>query len=142
MYVTVPGVVTHKVPFTVDSSYHGEHHFFVHGIHYVTASEAFVEWNKKNNFCYGPQTKNLTYFAFYTQDNCLLECRYNKIMEWCGCSPWYLRQEGHRICGRKGNQCFKDAFEDYQDDLVDLTECDCRSDCGGEHIFSSMSRSA
>ncbi len=88
VYVTVPGVVTHKVPFTVDASYDGEHHFFIHGIHFITASEAFVEWNKNNNFCYGPYTKNLTYFSFYTQDNCLLECRYNKIMGRCGCSPW------------------------------------------------------
>ncbi len=88
VYITVPGVITHKVPFVVDASYFGEHHFFVHGIHFITASEAFINWNEKNLVCYGPTTKNLTYFASYTQDNCLLECRYNKIMDRCGCAPW------------------------------------------------------
>ncbi len=52
----------------------------------------------------------------------------------------YLNQSSHQICGREGNACFKSAFDNYQEDLADLTECDCRSDCGGIHVFSSMSR--
>ena len=52
----------------------------------------------------------------------------------------YLNQTDHRICDREGNSCFQEEFDSYQEDLIDRTECDCRSDCGGLHIFSSMNR--
>ena len=140
VYITVPGVVTHKVPFVVDTQFLGEHNFHLHGIHFIDSSDEFKEWNKENKVCYFPDDRNMSFFSFYTQDNCLLECRYNKIGSRCGCMPWYLKQEEHPVCGRKGNVCFKNAFDHYQEDLTDRQECDCKSDCGGIHIFSSMNK--
>ena len=60
----------------VDPSFDGEHHFYLHGIHFIDSSSEFKEWNAENQVCYFPHDRNLSYFASYTQDNCLLECRY------------------------------------------------------------------
>ena len=38
MFVTIPGVVTAKVPFEVDPTYRGEHNFYIHGIHVIKVS--------------------------------------------------------------------------------------------------------
>ena len=48
VYVTNNGVVTHKVPFNIDPGFHGEYDFLNHGLHFITASKGFVEWNKEN----------------------------------------------------------------------------------------------
>ena len=140
VFITVPGVVTHKVTFTVDPSFNGEHHFYLHGIHFIDASGQFKIWNTDAQVCYFPPDKPMKYFAFYTQDNCLLECRYEKISALCGCKPWYLNQTDLPICGIDGNACFDDLFKNYQDELQDRVDCDCRSDCGGIHFFASMNR--
>jgi hypothetical protein len=47
VYITVPGVVTHKVPFTASSDYNGEYNFNIHGLHYIDASDEFRRWNKE-----------------------------------------------------------------------------------------------
>ena len=53
VFITVPGVVTHKVPFTATSDYNGEYSFNIHGLHFIDASEEFRQWNKEKNvgFC-------------------------------------------------------------------------------------------
>ena len=51
VFITIPGVVTHKVPFNVDPSFYGEYDFLAHGLHYITASTPFLEWNKENQVC-------------------------------------------------------------------------------------------
>ena len=35
IFVTLPGVVTSKVPFWADPTFRGEHNFFIHGIHVI-----------------------------------------------------------------------------------------------------------
>ena len=35
VFVTLPGVVTSRVPFHVDPGFFGEHNFFLHGIHVI-----------------------------------------------------------------------------------------------------------
>ena len=35
VYVTVPGVVSSKIPFYVDPEFDGEHNFYLHGIHVI-----------------------------------------------------------------------------------------------------------
>ena len=51
VYVTVPGVVTHKVPFVAAANFHGEFSFNMHGLHYIDASNEFREWNKEKKVC-------------------------------------------------------------------------------------------
>ena len=52
VFITIPGVVTHKVPFNVDPSFYGEYDFLAHGLHYITASTPFLEWNKEKKVCF------------------------------------------------------------------------------------------
>jgi hypothetical protein len=35
VFVTLPGVVTSKVPFLADPTFKGEHNIFIHGIHVI-----------------------------------------------------------------------------------------------------------
>ncbi len=79
VFITAAGGVTSKVPFVVDAGFHGEHTFFLHGIHSITASPDFTEWNEDHNACYFEDGYNLTYFRAYAQDSCLLEYKY--VME-------------------------------------------------------------
>ena len=46
VYVTVNGVITHKVPFKVDLPFHGEYNFYLHGLHFITSSQRFRDWNE------------------------------------------------------------------------------------------------
>ena len=39
VFVTLPGVVTSRVPFHVDPGFYGEHNFFLHGIHDIKVSQ-------------------------------------------------------------------------------------------------------
>ena len=116
------------------------------------AGKEFIDWQKDNNICYFPYQKNLTYFDSYSQDNCLLECRVKKISIRCGCAPWFIpRNTGKKIkigaddsinnlpvCTSKENECFKEIFKSYNDDLTDRTECDCKNDCEMVHTFSTL----
>ena len=135
-----------KVPFIVDPSFHGEHSFYLHGIHHIKTSPAFREWNDVNKVivtifyttgnnisesghsvakaCYFPEDKNLTSFALYSQENCLLECKLRRLSRICGCSPWFLLkpnstqdENSSPICGAEGNDCIKRQLESYKDDL-------------------------
>ena len=45
VFVTVPGVVTHKVPFPIDVQFNGEYSLLHHGIHYIDSSVDFEIWN-------------------------------------------------------------------------------------------------
>ncbi|QQP53426.1 Sodium channel protein Nachlike, partial [Caligus rogercresseyi] len=54
------------------------HSFYLHGIHYITASQDVIDWNKDAQVCYLPQNKELTYYSHYLQDNCLQECKLKK----------------------------------------------------------------
>jgi hypothetical protein len=47
VFITVPGVVTHKVPFIATPDFNGEYNFNIHGLHYIDASEEFRRWNKE-----------------------------------------------------------------------------------------------
>ena len=35
VFVTIPGVITSKVPFWADPTFRGEHNFYIHGIHVI-----------------------------------------------------------------------------------------------------------
>ncbi|CAB4060065.1 unnamed protein product [Lepeophtheirus salmonis] len=113
--VTVPGAIAAKVSFIVEPDFPGEHSFYLHGIHYITASPDVIDWNKDAN-----------------------ECKLKKISNQCNCSPWFINQTGLSICNEQGMSCFNDKASNYQDDLKDRTECDCKNDCEMVHFFYSM----
>ena len=143
VFITVPGVVTSKIPFYVNPDFDGEHNFYLHGIHNVGASETFKDWNEKHQVCYFQDGKNLTYFNYYNKDNCLMECKLKKISSECKCSPWYIPQESNNelklnLCGRKGNLCFTERLENYRKEADDCLHC--KDDCRMVHIFSTLQR--
>eukprot|EP00094_Tigriopus_californicus_P011134 TCALIF_10745-PA protein Name:"Similar to ppk28 Pickpocket protein 28 (Drosophila melanogaster)" AED:0.17 eAED:0.17 QI:0/0/0/0.66/1/1/3/0/792 len=140
VFITLPGVVSSKVPFIVDTSFYGEHSFYLHGIHHIRTSEAFQNWNEDNKICHFPEDFNLSYFSHYSQDNCLLECRIKKLSLKCECSPWYIKQSDLPICGTTGNRCFEKSLKEYSEDLKDRKECGCLNDCEGVHLFATMFR--
>ena len=47
VYVTVNGVITHKVPFKVTLPFHGEYSFYLHGLHFIASSPRFTDWNSE-----------------------------------------------------------------------------------------------
>ena len=49
VFITVPGVVTSKIPFYVDPEFDGEHNFYIHGIHVVGVSLVLF-WITYNNY--------------------------------------------------------------------------------------------
>ncbi len=49
VFITLPGVVTSRVPFHVDPGFYGEHNFFLHGIHTIIVS---CSYGHKNTFSY------------------------------------------------------------------------------------------
>jgi hypothetical protein len=57
VFITVPGVVTHKVPFIATPDFNGEYNFNIHGLHYIDASEEFRRWNKEKQV--KPQSKTV-----------------------------------------------------------------------------------
>ena len=69
------------------------------------SSPDFRAWNSKNKACYFPEDKKLSFFKYYSQDNCLLECRLKKITRKCGCTPWYIQQPDLDVCTYEGNRC-------------------------------------
>ncbi len=130
VYITVPDEVTHKVPFVIDPSFKGEHNFYVHGIHYITSSQDFAEWNGERMMFYDKDQRKLSLFESYTRGNCLLECKYNKTVQLCGCTPWYAarvnQQVDAKLCQGNCSKCFDETMNSYRDDQLDLVECDCR----------------
>ncbi len=136
VFITVPGVVTSKVPFTVDPTFRGQYSFFLHGIHVIKTSQAFREWNQQAKVCHFPEDRNVTLFPLYSQDNCLLECRLKKLSATCGCSPWYVEAATDLpLCDPEGARCLREKFKSYRDDLVDRKECSCLNDCEMVHFF-------
>ena len=49
IYVTVNGVITHKVPFVVyPRDFHGEYNIYLHGLHFITGSDAVIQFIQGN----------------------------------------------------------------------------------------------
>ena len=114
------------------------------------AGKAFIDWQKENQICYFPNQRNLTYFGTYSQDNCLLECKVEKISKRCGCAPWFIPRRKNSqnvaedilndlpVCDSEGSKCFEDKSKAYNEDLIDRSECDCKNDCEMVHTFSTL----
>ena len=70
-----------------------------------------------------------------------MECRVKKISKRCGCAPWFIpRNKNTRerdvnsinnlpVCTIEGTECFEEKSKNYNEDLLDRTECDCKNDC-------------
>ncbi|XP_014211229.1 sodium channel protein Nach-like [Copidosoma floridanum] len=88
--------------------------------------------------------KNYTWIK-YTYTNCLNECRANTTITECGCVPYYIPQNGNRVCNLRDVQCLKrirvfydtpwpglkmnsSNFTDFEIDISNRP-CACLPDC-------------
>ena len=124
---------------------------------YLQPGESYKEWQQENKICYFRHQKNLTYFSYYTQENCLLECKINKISVNCGCLPWFIPRkdksfikdadnsganllESLDTCDEIGNDCFNEMVKNYRDEQRDIDGCDCKNNCEIVHTFTTLQR--
>ncbi|XP_050419751.1 pickpocket protein 28-like isoform X2 [Adelges cooleyi] len=81
-------------------------------------------WKPKDRQCYYQNEKRLKYFKFYTQKNCILECRSESIVKRCGCVPYYLfRTKNTPVCGPAKSECWLSVLQDK------VEPCECLPDC-------------
>ena len=103
-------------------------------------SEEFNKWNKRNNVCYFPDDKNLTYFGSYSKDNCLMECHIQQISKMCGCIPWFIpRNSEYDLpnCRKVGLDCFTEGIEKSW--VKDDFNCShCIDDCKMNHWYTEL----
>ena len=79
-----------------------------------------------------------------------MECREKKISKMCGCAPWFIPRNKNTqdnddnsinnlpVCSIRGTECFKEKSKNYNEDLIDRSECDCKNDCEMVHSFSTL----
>ena len=79
-----------------------------------------------------------------------MECRVKKISTRCGCAPWFIpRDKSNKdieynsinnlpVCTLEGTKCFEEISKNYNEDLIDRSECDCKNDCEMVHTFSTL----
>ena len=71
-----------------------------------------------------------------------MECKINEIAKMCNCKPWYVPRTEEddpnlHICGRRGNICFTEQLETYEDE----GKCShCKDDCTMVHFFTALKR--
>ncbi len=50
--------------------------------------------------CFLPDEHKLTFFTYYTEENCFTECSSNHTFHQCGCVPHFLPHTAQqRVCG-------------------------------------------
>ncbi|KAL5280829.1 hypothetical protein ACFFRR_004689 [Megaselia abdita] len=94
----------------------------------TTTSTNLKNYNYHSRKCFFQNEKYLSFFKFYTQDNCELECLANYTLLVCGCVKLVMpRNRSTPICGPGDYLCAKDAdsgfFKKY------LLKCNCLPSC-------------
>ncbi|KAJ8923402.1 hypothetical protein NQ315_001960 [Exocentrus adspersus] len=76
----------------------------------MTTSPAIVEYEPHRRQCYFPTEKHLTFFQYYTQQNCEVECLANYTLVKCGCVAYHMpREKSTPICGPGKLECMLEA---------------------------------
>ncbi|KAJ8927289.1 hypothetical protein NQ314_020292 [Rhamnusium bicolor] len=56
----------------------------------MTTSPGLEEYDPHRRQCYFPKEKYLTFFQYYTQQNCEVECLTNYTLSRCGCVAYHM----------------------------------------------------
>ena len=79
-----------------------------------------------------------------------MECKVKKISKRCGCAPWFIPRTKDLqnvtedilndlpVCNSEGSKCFEEKSKNYNEDLIDRSECECKNDCEMVHTFSTL----
>lgn len=96
----------------------------------LTSAHKSIEQHTPNQRgCYFSNEKELTLFKYYTEKNCLLECKMNCSIKLCGCVPFYLPRINNSV-----NVCLDFPIEGscetkYLNEFPKSCECACLPDC-------------
>lgn len=77
-------------------------------------SDGVVVLSPEDRDCIHDHERQLRYFNEYYEPNCLVECRIEKFLEFCGCAPYYFSAINNQsrntfpICGFEKIKCLVD----------------------------------
>ncbi|VEN63057.1 unnamed protein product [Callosobruchus maculatus] len=109
----------------------------------ISTSEGVKRFHTKTRDCYFQSERPLRFFKVYSQMNCLMECKANYTLRFCGCVGFHMpKAEGTPICLMKKQFCMEDVEEntffavsnDYsliedKSKYSSFTQCDCLPMC-------------
>ncbi|XP_055325779.1 pickpocket protein 28-like isoform X2 [Sitodiplosis mosellana] len=108
---------------------------------YTTTSEGLRSYEPSRRQCFFDSDRQLRFFKFYTQNNCIEECLANFTKQECGCARFFMPRERHtEICGGAKANCYLTAREKlFGEDVVEGLEdenaksfrknCQCLPSC-------------
>ena len=95
-----------------------------------SGSKTYKEVNKNSRKCNYPDEGDLVLFQHYTQNNCYLECFWEKAEKTCGCRPWYVPAlNSSKVCFVLETYCFESLMKSVHKNESKDTMCSCPKDC-------------
>ena len=93
-------------------------------------TKAYREVDKHSRKCNYPDEGDLMLFQHYTENNCYVECFWEKAEKTCGCRPWYVPAlNGSRVCFVLETYCFESVLKNINKNESKYTLCPCPKDC-------------
>lgn len=86
--------------------------------------ESLRSYNSDARKCYFKGERNLKYFKAYNQENCLLECRANFTLVWCGCVAFYMPRKWPDLINRNRPTSF-DVLDEPNTPICGQGRVDC-----------------
>nr|XP_023021680.1 uncharacterized protein LOC111510056 [Leptinotarsa decemlineata] len=107
--------------------------------HMIKTSDGVKMFDASKRDCYFQSDKTLKYFKIYSQENCMLECKMNYTLQFCGCVEFYMPQiHGVPVCLLQKIECLEkvdwmftmsSAYSEVTESLDDNMNCVCRPTC-------------
>lgn len=101
----------------------------------ILVDEELEKYSIEQRLCiYRHENRGLKLAPHYSQQNCIFECKLAKVVEVCGCLPWYIDTVDQiPVCNLFGNKCYEQATIKSNEDLdfsnPDDPPCKCYRDC-------------
>ncbi|XP_061401412.1 pickpocket protein 11-like, partial [Musca vetustissima] len=91
--------------------------------------------NLPSRRCYLPNERKLFHFRSYSQVNCLMECRSQKLYEKCRCTlPYWPKREKWPYCGLKERECVL-KYKVLYSSVLQTERADYKNNYYAEHVI-------
>ncbi|XP_024086146.1 pickpocket protein 19-like [Cimex lectularius] len=120
----------------------------------IECSSKLISYSSAKRECVLPQEKALKFNNFYSQTNCLIECRHNFISKNCNCQPYFFNDvtSGLPECNLEKLNCLANLSAEirvmadlvYSNRILNMrnnTDCSCPVPCYGTMYNSLIKRS-